>query len=300
MEHDYDVIVVGGSFAGMSAALQLARARQNILVLDGNLRRNRFARHSHGFLGQDGTSPDDIIASARAQLLKYPTLTWENTLAQSAEQVGRLFKITTESGQSYLTRTIILATGVTDTLPDLPGLAERWGDSVFHCPYCHGYEMNQHPLGVLASSELAMHQALMLPDWGPTTFFLNNAFEPTDIQLSQLARRKVTLERTPVTEITGKQANVQLKDGREIPLAGLLVQPRTKMSSPLASQLGCAFADGPLGPYVQTDAMMETTIPGVFACGDTMIANGSVSLAVGNGVRAGTAAHQCLIFWQDT
>ncbi|WP_073956190.1 NAD(P)/FAD-dependent oxidoreductase [Thalassospira sp. TSL5-1] len=299
MQHDFDTIIIGGSFAGMSAALQLARARQKILVLDDNVRRNRFARHSHGFLGQDGTSPDDIIASSRAQLLKYPTLSWENTLAQSAERAERMFKVTTETGQSVVSRTLILATGVTDTLPDVPGLAERWGDHVFHCPYCHGYEFNQQPLGVLASSELAMHQALMLPDWGPTTLFLNNAFEPNDIQLAQLHRRKVTLEHTPIAEITGDQATVHLTDGRNIPLAGLLIQPRTKISSPLASQLGCAFADGPLGPYLQTDAMLETTIPGVFACGDAMIAAGSVGLAVGNGIKAGTAAHHCLIFWDD-
>lgn len=300
MQHDFDTIIIGGSFAGMSAALQLVRARQKVLVLDGNVRRNRFARHSHGFLGQDGASPDNIIATSRAQLLKYPTLSWENTLAQSAERMGRLFKITTETGQSYLTRTLVLATGVTDTLPDIPGLAERWGDCVFHCPYCHGYEMDQQPLGVLASSDLAMHQALMLPDWGPTTFFLNHAFDPTDIQLSQLARRKVTLERTPVAEITGDQATVRLVDGRNIPLAGLLIQTRTAITSPIASQLGCAFVEGPLGPYLQTDAMMETTIPGVFACGDAMIAAGSVGLAVGNGIRAGTAAHHCLIFWDDS
>ncbi|WP_417842780.1 NAD(P)/FAD-dependent oxidoreductase [Thalassospira sp.] len=299
MEHDYDVIVVGGSFAGMSATLQLVRARQNVLVLDGNLRRNRFARHSHGFLGQDGRAPDDIIADSRAQLMKYETLTWKNELAVTARRTDRLIEITTGTGDTFSSRTLILATGVKDTLPDIPGLAQRWGKAVFHCPYCHGYELNRQPMGVLASSGLAMHQALMLPDWGPTTLFLNHAFDPDETQLAQLARRNVTLERTGIAGITGDNATVILEDGRKIDLAGLLIQTRTEITSPLAHQLGCAFEEGPLGPFIKIDAMMETTIPGVFACGDAAVGAGSVGLAVGNGVRAGAAAHHALIFWDN-
>lgn len=299
MEQNYDVIVIGGSFAGMSASLQLARARQHVLVLDGSLPRNRFAKASHGFLGQDGRAPNDILADARAQLMKYPTLCWKNDLAIAARRRGRLLEVDTQEGLKLSARALILATGVTDTLPDIPGIAERWGGSVFHCPYCHGYELNQQPVGVLASSALAMHQALMLPDWGPTTLFLNNAFDPDETRLSQLARRNVTLERTPVRKITGDNATVVLEDGREINLAGLLIQTRTDVTSPLPRQLGCTFADGPIGAFIQTDAMMETSVPGVFACGDNMLGAGSVGLAVGNGVRAGTAAHHSLIFWDD-
>ncbi|OSQ40455.1 NAD(P)/FAD-dependent oxidoreductase [Thalassospira mesophila] len=297
--YDYDVIVIGGSFSGMSASLQLVRARKNVLVLDGGLPRNRFAKASYGFLGQDGRAPNDILADARAQLMKYPTLSWKNDLAITARRSGRLLEVETQDGLKLSARALILATGVTDTLPDIPGIAERWGGSVFHCPYCHGYELNQQAMGVLASSALAMHQALMLPDWGPTTLFLNNAFDPDETQLSQLARRHVTLERTPVRKITGDKATMILEDGRQIHLAGLLIQTRTDVTSPLAQQLGCTFADGPLGAFIQTDAMMETSIPGVFACGDNMLGAGAVALAVGNGGRAGAAAHHSLMFWDD-
>ncbi|MDR6662255.1 thioredoxin reductase [Tardiphaga robiniae] len=292
----FDAIVIGGSYAGLSAALQLARARRKILVMDSGQRRNRFAERSHGFLGQDGRAPGAIAADARAQLMKYPTVEWVDTTAASGSGVVNDFTVSVESGARYQARRIILAAGVVDTLPDVPGLTERWGKHVFHCPYCHGYELNQGRIGVLASSEMSMHHALMLPDWGSTTLFLNGAFTPDADQLMQLMQRGVTVEREPIRQLSGASIEVELTDGRVIPLDGMFTLTRTSPASPLGAQLGCAMEDGPMGPFLQTDMFKETTVPGIFACGDMARATGSVALAVGDGAMAGVGAHRSLMF----
>lgn len=292
----FDAIIVGGSYAGQSAALQLARARRNILVIDEGKRRNRFAAHSHGFLGQDGEDPAEIAAKAREQLLAYPNVTWLADRAESAEQLESGFAVTGTGGARHETRTVVLATGIKDGLPYVPGLAERWGRAVFHCPYCHGYELNAGRIGVLAVSEISMHHALMLPDWGTTTFFLNGAFEPTPEQSAQLAARGVTVEHEKIRALEGDPVDVHLADGRIIPLDGIFTATATEITSPIATQLGCALADGPTGRFIKTDDMKATSIPGVFACGDAARAAGNVALAVGDGAMAGAAAHRKLMF----
>ncbi|MDO7896968.1 NAD(P)/FAD-dependent oxidoreductase [Pseudomonas citrulli] len=296
----YDVIIAGGSYAGLSAALQLARARRNVLVIDAGQRRNRFAASSHGFLGQDGRAPGDIAEDARRQLMAYPTVQWLASMAIAARQGTGGFTVDTADGNRHRARRLLLATGVIDDLPPVEGLAERWGKSVFHCPYCHGYELEQGPIGVLATSQMSLHHALMLPDWGPTTFFTQGVFEPDPEQRASLARRGVTLEAERVMRIEGERADVVLADGRAVRIDGLFVLPQTRVSSPLAASLGCAFEEGPLGAFIQSDAMTrETRMPGVFACGDAAMPFGSVALAVGDGVRAGSGVHRSLIFAED-
>lgn len=293
---NYEVIIVGGSYAGMSAGLQLARARRRILVLDTGQRRNRFAQSAHGFLAQDGRNPGAIADEARKQLLAYPTVEWLSQAAVDVKKGGNGYVVTAANGQQYSALRLILAAGVIDELPDIPGLAERWGQSVFHCPYCHGYELNGGPIGVLAATPMALHHALMLPDWGPTTLFLNQIFEPDAEQLASLERRGVAIEREPVIALGGDPLELTMATGRVVQLAGLFTQPHTRMASPLAAQLGCAFEAGPMGEFIKVNAMHETTVPGVFACGDASVAAGNVASAVGDGARAGAAAHQSLIF----
>jgi thioredoxin reductase len=290
----YDAIIVGGSYAGLSAGLQLARARRSVLVIDEGLRRNRFAESSHGFLGQDGRAPGAITADARAQLLAYPSVTWLDARAAASRKTADGFAVEA-ANESHQAQRLILATGVGDQLPDVPGLAERWGKSVFHCPYCHGYELRRGRIGVIASSDLSMHHALMLPDWGETTLFLNEAFVPDDGQMAQLRKRGVTLERQPIARISD-HATVELSDGRTIALDGLFTITRISRADPLAEQLGCDFDHGPMGPVVKTDAMKETTVPGVFACGDIARMAGNIALAVGDGTMAGAATHRSLMF----
>ena len=295
MDIHTDFAVIGGSYAGMSAALQLARARRPVTVIDAGLRRNRFVDEagstSHGFLSRDGVAPAELWREARAQLLQYPTVRWIEGQAEQARVLpsGELaFEV---AGQLLVARRVVLATGVRDALPAVPGLAERWGKSVFHCPYCHGYEVGGGAIGVIAASPLAHHHGLMLPDWGPTTLFLNGVYAPSEADLADFARRGTKIEATPVLRIDGF-ADVVLADGRTFPMQGLFTQPSTSPASPVAQQLGCALVEGPMGPYVQVDAMQQTSVPNVFACGDGARAAGSIALSVADGAMAGVAAHR--------
>lgn len=290
----YDAVVIGGSFSGLSAAMQLARARCRIAVIDAGQRRNRFASTSHGFLGQDGRPPGDIVADARAQLLAYPNVQWLDAAATSAEKTGDGFSVVTQD-QTLHAKRVVLATGLVDELPPLEGLAERWGKTVFHCPYCHGYELDRGRIGVLATSALSLHHALMLPDWGTVTLFLNQAFVPDADQAAALAARGVTVEAGPVRRLTGV-ATVELDSGLQLEMDGLFTLGTTRMASALPGQLGCALDAGPLGPFIRTSPTMETTVPGVFACGDAARLFGNVALAVGDGALAGASAHQSLVF----
>lgn len=295
----HDVIVVGGSFAGLSAAMQLARARRRVLVVDSGLPRNRFAEASHGFLGQDGKAPFEILREAACQVSVYPTVEIvRGEVLKARREVGGDFIIEMSGGRTARGRRLVLATGVADSLPDVPGLKERWGATVLHCPYCHGYEVRDRPLGVLANHPMAAHQAAMIPDWGPTTLFTQGRFEPDAEQLAHLSARGVTIERQPVVELLGDAPAldaVRLADGRVVSISALFVAPSTRMASPLAEQLGCVFNEGPLGPMIRTDDWKATSIPGLYAAGDAARPMHNATLASADGVMAGVGAHQSLI-----
>jgi thioredoxin reductase len=293
----YDVIVIGGSFAGQSAAMQLARARRKVLVVDGGKPRNRFAETSHGFLGQDGRTPAAIIDEASRQLAAYPTVTQIKGEAVQACRDNDRFSIDLADGRQMLAARVVLATGVRDELPDIAGIEERWGKTVLHCPYCHGYEVADRPLGVLARSPMSVHQARLIPDWGPTFYFTQGWFEPDAEQAALLAARGVTIVRSPVVELRGNAPDLEtvlLEDGTIMPLGALFVAPKTHIASPLAEQLGCAIDDGPTGPIVGVDSLQQTTVAGVFAAGDAAMPMANATLASAAGVMAGVAAHRSL------
>ena len=268
----YDVIIIGGSFAGMSAAMQLARARRPILVVDSGMPRNRFAAASHGFLGQDGVAPAAIMREALRQLSAYPTVDFVHGRVAAARGEIDRFEVEMEDGAVPAARRLVLATGVADTLPDIPGLAERWGVSVMHCPYCHGYEVRDRRIGVLANHPMAAHQALMLPDWGPTTFFTQGLVEIDADLAAKLAGRGVQVETTPIVAVLGEGqeiAAVRLADDRVASLEAIFTAPQTAPASPLAQQLGCAFEDGMTGPHVKLEpGQQRTSVPGVYSAGD--------------------------------
>ncbi|ABC33933.1 NAD(P)/FAD-dependent oxidoreductase [Burkholderia thailandensis] len=295
----FDVVIVGGSFAGQAAALQLARARRNVLLIDAKQPRNRFARASHGFLGQDGQAPSAMIAAAARQLAAYPTVQFDEGDAAAAAAAGDRFRVSLADGRQALGKRLILATGVRDILPALPGLQERWGISVLHCPYCHGYELDRRPMGVLASSELAVHQAMLVSDWGPTTLFTQRTFVPTGDQLAMLSARGVAVEQTPVAALVGAAPAleaVRLADGRTAELSGLFIAPRTVPACDLPERLGCLFNDAPTGPYVAVDERQQTSVPGVFAAGDVARPMANATLAAAAGVMAAAGAHHSLIY----
>lgn len=292
---NYDVIVIGGSYAGMAAALQLVRARRSVLVIDAGKRRNRAASHSHGFLSQDGADPAVIASTARTQLEAYPTLSWVDDLVVKASGSRDAFTVETSEGEAYGARRLLLATGVSDTLPEIEGLAERWGTSVFHCPYCHGYELDQGQIGVIAANPLSVHQAQLLPEWGSVTFLTNGVVELDEPTLQDLSKRGVTVEAARIDRIEG-HADVVLTDGRRLGFAGLFTASKNAPSTPIAEELGCALAETPMGTQIQTSETKETNITGVFACGDAARVPHSVSLAVADGAWAGAQIHRSLVW----
>jgi len=299
----HDVIIVGGSYAGLAAALQLARARRDVLVIDAGQPRNRFARSAHGFLGRDGQAPGVIAAQGKADVLAYPTVAWREASVSAVRPAAEGFAVRMGDGEELESKRLILATGVVDELPPVPGLAERWGKSVFHCPYCHGYELQQGRIGVLATSPHALHMAALAAEWGgagQTTLFLLGTFEPDAAKLAELTARRIVVERERVVAIAGEAPSItlQLQDGRSSALDGLFVVPRTHLgrAHAFAEQLGCELDAGPTGEFYKTDMTKETTRKGVFACGDSAALAGAVSFAVADGVMAGIAAHRSLVF----
>ncbi|WP_165856857.1 NAD(P)/FAD-dependent oxidoreductase [Marinobacter sp. JSM 1782161] len=293
-----DAIIVGGSFAGLSAAMQLARGQRPIMVIDAGQPRNRFADASHGFFGLDGATPAAIRSTALEQLGHYPTVRIIEGEATRADAQEGGFAVRLANGETATGGKLILATGLRDELPDLPGLAERWGKTVIHCPYCHGYEYRNRNLGVLATGPMSPHQASIIPDWGPTTYFTQGTFTPDDEQRALLERRGVTLETTPVAEVLGDApaiTGVRLADGRVIELEALFLGPRSHMASSLAEQLGCAFEEGPTGAVVQVDDFKQTSVPGVYAAGDMSNRMQNATFASASGVMAGVSTHRALM-----
>ncbi|HWA74554.1 MAG TPA: NAD(P)/FAD-dependent oxidoreductase [Polyangiaceae bacterium] len=296
----HDVIIIGGSYAGLAAALQLGRARRSVLVFDAGQRRNRFVGHSHGFLGHDGVPPGEIAAKGRREVLAYPTVTCRDEQVIGLRSSSPGFLVQTASGEERARR-LIIATGVVDEIPEIAGIAELWGKAVFHCPYCDGYELNRQPLGVLATSPQSIHYAQIVAEWstpGQTTLFLHDGLEPTAEQLSELAQHAIRVERVKVVGAEGPERGIvlRLQDGRNSSLAALFIMPHTRLPGTFAEQLGCEIEAGPTGPFYKTDDTKETSVAGVFACGDAALAKASVSFAVADGVRAGIGAHQSLIF----
>lgn len=296
----YDLAIVGGSFAGLAAAIQVARARRDVLVLDAGQPRNRFAEHSHGFLGQDGRTPGAILDDARRQLLAYPTAKIVDGRAEKATVVSSGgFEVTTAGGETFGAARLLLATGVRDLLPEVPGLAALWGKSVLHCPYCHGYEVSGGPLGVLATGPLSLHQAQLISDWGDVTLFGNGLLEPDAEQMLTLERCKVRFEPTTVSALRENGAGgliAHLGDGRKTGVKAMFTAPRNMMASPLAEQLGCGFTAGLLGPVISVDERQQTTVPGIYAAGDAARSMHNIAFAVSSGTFAGVCAHQSLVF----
>ena len=207
------------------------------------------------------------------------------------------FVLSLSDGTDVRTRKLVLATGVADTLP-LESMIPRWGISVLHCPYCHGYEVRDRRMALIANVEGASHQAMILPDWGPTTFYTQGVFEPTAEEAAFLTARGVGIERTPVTELIGNGTDIsalRLADGHKVAAQVVFTAPRTRMASPLAAKLGCDFLDGPTGPYLCVDAMQQTSVAGVFAAGDAASPMYNATFASAAGVMAGISAHRALV-----
>ncbi len=295
----HDAIIIGGSFAGLSAAMYIARARRTVCIIDSGSPRNRFAPQSHGFFTQDGAEPGAMLAAARAQVATYPTATFVDGEAISAASEPDGFSVRLKTGEALESARLVLAFGISDELPAIPGLAERWGHSVLHCPYCHGYEVSGQRLGVLNVSPRSFDQAILIAEWGPTTFYVNGASQADDVSLARLQARGIAIEPVSVRALQGEGSRlsaVELTDGRSSPVDALYIGPRTRLNSGIAEQLGCELDEGTFGRIIRTDDTKMTSVPGVYAAGDITRAAHNATWASADGVTAGLAVHRSLVF----
>ena len=294
-----DVIIIGGSFAGLAAALQLGRARRKVIVLDTGLPRNRFADHSHGLLGHDHKSPLEILAEARQQLARYPTISLVTARAESISGTIDDFSVLTGDGESLRARRLILSYGVADQMPELPGFAEGWGTSIVPCPYCDGFEVAGRHWGLVWSGPPSHNYVRLYHDWTDTlTVFANGHDIPPDIR-ADLARRGIPVVDGRITEIDHDESHnttVKLDAGPPVAVDILFAHPRNKPSASLHESLGLATVDTPLGIALKVDERRETSMPGVYAAGD--LANllmPSVTTASWQGATAGISAQQSML-----
>ncbi|MFB6421055.1 MULTISPECIES: NAD(P)/FAD-dependent oxidoreductase [Bradyrhizobium] len=294
-----DVIIIGGSFAGLAGALQLGRARRKVTVLDTGLPRNRFAGHSHGLLGHDHKPPLDILAEARRQLARYPAIKLVSARADGVSGALDDFKVLTSDGESLRARRVILSYGIADQMPDVPGFAESWGTSIVPCPYCDGFEVAGQHWGLVWSGPQSQNQARLFLDWtDKLTLFANNHDIPPDIR-ANLARRNIPVVDGRITEIAhhkGRIATVNLDTGRNVAVDILFAHPRNKPSASLHESLGLATVDTPVGIALKVDERRQTSMPGIYAAGDlTTPFLPSVTQASSQGAMAGIFAQQSMV-----
>ncbi|MFI1784109.1 NAD(P)/FAD-dependent oxidoreductase [Streptomyces rubiginosohelvolus] len=305
----YDVVIVGGGAAGLSGALALGRARRSVLVIDAGEPRNAPASHVHNYLGRESTPPGELLAIGRGEAAGYGAEIVEGRVA-SAERLPESregeqgFRVVTEDGRSVEARRLLVTTGLVDELPPVPGLAARWGREVLHCPYCHGHEVADRPIGVLATGPLAVHQALMWRQWSDdVTLFLHTGPEPTEEEYEQLAARDVAVVDGEVRGLEvadDRFTGVTLASGRVVPREALVVQARFTARSavleslglkPVAQEMGGAV----IGSYIPTDPTGATEVPGVWAAGNVTRLTEQVIGAAAAGLMAGGAVNGDLI-----
>lgn len=303
MDMDYEVVVVGGGAAGLSGALTLARARRRVLVIDAGSPRNAPAEGVHAYLGHEGTPPERLLARGREEVTGYGGEIREGTVIR-AGRIEDGFRLTIEDGATVTARRLLVTTGLVDEPPPLEGLAERWGKDVLHCPYCHGWEVRDRPIGVLATGPLAVHQALLWRQWSDEiTLLRHTGPDLTDEQCAQLTARGITVVDGEVTglEVTGDRlTGVRLADGGIVPCQVLVVATRLIARSGVLEDLGVSPVEAEMnghvvGTRIPADPSGATEVPGVWVAGNVTALNEQVIGAAAAGVRAATMINFDLI-----
>lgn len=293
IKDQYDVIIIGGSYAGLSAAMALGRSMRKTLIIDSGKPCNRFTPHAHNFITHDGKVPADIAADAKKQVLKYPGIEFLEELAVSGKQVENGFEITIGSGGSFGAKKLVIATGVVDELPAIKGFEECWGKSVVHCPYCHGYEIRDQQLGILANGDMAFEFGRMISNWSKRLIlFTNGAATLSAEQSDKLAQNNIRIIETPLQELKhseGYLKNILLDDGEEVALDALFAKVPFSQSSSIPADLGCAFTDH---GHLQVDDLQRTNIRGVYAAGDATTMFRALAAAVAAGSKAGAMVNK--------
>jgi thioredoxin reductase len=290
-----DVIVAGGGLAGLAGALTLVRARRSVLVVDAGHPRNAPAARAHGYLTRDGTPPLELLTAGRAEIAGYGGQIAAGTVTSLARLPGGGLQVTLADGTCKQARRVLVATGLVDEYPELPGLRERWGRDVVHCPYCFGWELRDAPLGVLATGPQAATQALMWRQWSPdVALFLHTAPGPSGELAEQLAARGIGIIEGEVTgiQVTGDRlSGVRLRSGQVIPRRALVIGPRFEARHALLDSLGITVTEHPLGigHQVQADATGRTAAPGVWVAGNAADVTAGVMQAAASGVTAAAA-----------
>lgn len=297
---EVDVLVVGGGAAGLSAALVLARSRRSVLVVDAGEPRNAPAEAMHAFLTRDGLAPREFLALGRDEVTRYGAEV-RTGRAVRASREGDRFRVELEADAPVLARRLVVTTGLVDELPPLAGLADRWGRDVVHCPYCHGWEVRDRTIGVLATSPMSLHQAGLFRQLSDRVVLLTHTGPPLEPeQAARLAARDVAVVDGEVVSVDVDEdvvVGVTLADGQQILLEVVAVAPRLVARSDLLGDLGVPLVEHPsgIGVHVPADAMGRTDVEGVWVAGNVTDPSAQVITAAAQGNRAGAAVNADLV-----
>lgn len=287
-KNQYDVIIVGGSYSGLSAAMALGRLLKSVLIIDSGLPCNKQTPHSHNFITQDGQTPLAIASKAKEQVLAYETVSFYQGLAVSGKKTLNGFEITTDLNDTFSGKKLIFATGIKDIMPDIKKIETCWGISVIHCPFCHGYEFKDKKTAILANSDKAVHIASLVGNLTKDITVLTNASADFTIeQREKLAKNYITIIETPVTAVKhqkGYLESVLFKDDSKLDVQAMYAAVAFEQHCMLPKDLGCELTET---GYIKVDAFQKTSIDGVYACGDNTTMFRSVSAAVASGSIAG-------------
>lgn len=293
---NFDVIIVGGSYAGLSAAMALGRSLRKVMIIDSGLPCNRQTPQSHNFITHDGERPAVIAEKARVQVLNYPTVSLHNGFAASGIKTDNDFIIKTLEGLDFKAKKLIFATGITDIMPNIKGFDQCWGISVIHCPYCHGYEFRNQKTAIMANGERALHLASLVHNLSnDVSIITSGKAEFTDEQRNKLHMHNISITEKKIQEViheNGHLTNIVFEDGKTIELNALYAAVPFKQHSDIPATLGCELTE--MG-HIKTDPFQKTNIAGVFACGDNSSMMRSVSYAVATGGIAGAMVNKELV-----
>ncbi|MCU1531869.1 MAG: hypothetical protein JWO49_1440 [Arthrobacter sp.] len=296
----YDVVIVGGGAAGLSAAVSLATALRSVLVVDAGTPRNARSSAVHGFLSREGMQPLELLAAGREELRTRGGEVLEGRAAAASGGPGE-FSVLLQDGRTVASRRLLIASGFDDELPGVPGLKERWGRDVVHCPYCHGWELRHRAIGILATEPTAPQEALLFRQWSNNiTLFQHVAPRPSSAEHEQLEARSVAIIEGKVKSleiVDDALTGVVLESGRVVPCEALVVSPRPVTHSSLLQSLGLQERDPDpaTGPYLETDEGGRTAIPGIWAAGNVTDSAAEVITAASSGVKAASAINADLV-----
>lgn len=288
----FDVIIIGGSYSGLSAAMALGRALRKVLIIDSGKPCNAQTPHSHNFITQDGETPKAISDKAKSQVLEYKTVKFLNDLAMDASTSEQGFNISTKGGQAFTAGKLLFATGVKDKMPNIKGFAECWGISVIHCPYCHGYEVKQERTGILANGDVAFHYAQLISNWtNNLTIFTNGVSTLTIEQTDSIKKHNIKIVEKEIASLehkSGHLKHVVFTDGSNFPLKAIYARPDFEQHCKLPEQLGCELTEQ---GHIKVDMLQNTTVQNISACGDCATPMRAVSFAVALGTVAGASVN---------